>query len=700
MGACQGSLPLGVLALLQALVLAGAEDDQAIASAEGRGAASAPSQRWRVVNLEPVADGWTIGELRIFSDAGCINELTKQKSLTWETIASGSYNSPPARALDGATWTEWRAQCYKCQPRDAWLGVAFSAPVRVLCIRMWQWGRLSYKSSSVMLERWDTSLALWEPVLLGSRLDGGRWDQMRFVQCDYMPAPEYGRVQISNLGYYPSDATFSCSGMRILTGLRTFSCGTDGTWGGSPPRCWAILEVSIFIAVVLVLDVAAFMGYYFCVITRKASPIEGMSYIPEENMGEWSQDLFGACTDPKARTQQHALLQFFLCPCCRVADTWHGMGQLPFAWGAPLLHLFFPLLPCLGALVRGSMRDRLHIRATRMADLFVWVFCIPCVAVQEARTSDAVCTTCAEEIEAMKQDRLKREEILEKQHKAAYEEEDQRVKSKFGHSVEEHLQRANARHATNQHVSTLAAVATGQGRTNRQRTTMQQPQRATTRVRPQMLRGMSVVGGDVGATNSGNVAATVLGAQGTMVTPTTPNMPGGGEMSPRASSLATGTVPSSPDAASMGRLSPSAASAMTVALMAARQSSAARDAIAGRETPVTPVDVAGMPSTPNGPREPLSPSSGNGGVGGRISMAGMQMPREPTNEGAGPRLSSIMGTASMSGTASSPVGGSASIRDASIIMTRARPQPSAFDTAHLDLANVAGMASQASLSKY
>jgi len=257
----------------------------------------------------------------------------------------------------------------------------------------------------------------WEPVLLGRGLEGSRWDTLQFVTCAALEDPERGQVKVSNFGFYPSEATFTCSGMRIMAGARTLQCLPDGSWQGEPPTCYAMLQLIVILSVVLVVDAAAFIGYYYCVILRRAPPLQPGTFIPEESMYRWSHELLADVKDDPKLT----CLQFLFCPCCRVADTWRSMGQLPFSYGAPLLHLFLPLLPCLGTYFRQTTRARLNIRGSRLGDFVVWLCCCPCAAVQEARVADVLVVVCAEEAEAMRQDRLRKREILESQHKASLE---------------------------------------------------------------------------------------------------------------------------------------------------------------------------------------------------------------------------------------------------------------------------------------
>lgn len=138
----------------------------------------------------------------------------------------------------------------------------------------------------------------------------------------------------------------------------------------------------------------------------------------------------------------YTFLTFICCPCCRVADTWRGLGQVPFKVGAPLLHFLLPLLPCIGAFVRGNLRHRLGIPGTRFSDLTAWLCCLPCAAVQEAKTADIICQICEEEAMAMRQDQERRREILESQHKAAYEAGSPKRAAKVGRPAEEEAPKA------------------------------------------------------------------------------------------------------------------------------------------------------------------------------------------------------------------------------------------------------------------
>merc|ERR1712216_935173 len=129
----------------------------------GDGPLAKASLRWRILNLSPVTYGWVIGELEFYSDTGCSRQINVLEQETPpEAIASGHHEAPPVRAMDRATWTEWRAQCYLCDPREAWLGIRLSQPEVVHCVKLWQIGRRGYKTAEVALERWDDLEKTWQ----------------------------------------------------------------------------------------------------------------------------------------------------------------------------------------------------------------------------------------------------------------------------------------------------------------------------------------------------------------------------------------------------------------------------------------------------------------------------------------------------------------------------------------------------------
>merc|ERR1712139_301553 len=118
-------------------------------------------------------------------------------------MSSGDENAPGSRAFDGLTWTEWRSQCYMCDPRDAWVGLSFSRPVLVHCIQLYQWGRRDYKTSQVMLQRWEagptgTNTGEWQDTLKGTSMGAEVWEKVSFTLCDEILAPEHGRVVVTN----------------------------------------------------------------------------------------------------------------------------------------------------------------------------------------------------------------------------------------------------------------------------------------------------------------------------------------------------------------------------------------------------------------------------------------------------------------------------------------------------------------------
>jgi len=100
---------------------------------------------------------------------------------------------------------------------------------------------------------------------------------------------------------------------------------------------------------------------------------------------------------------------FMCCPCCRLADTWHGAGQLPYHFGILLTQLLFPFLPCVGAYFRGAIRGRFSIRASRLSDLVTWLLCMPLAASQEAKHIDMLCAIASEEQETMRRDELRKQ---------------------------------------------------------------------------------------------------------------------------------------------------------------------------------------------------------------------------------------------------------------------------------------------------
>lgn len=409
-----------------------------LSEAEGTASAFEPSVRWRVVNLEPIIYGWALGELRFFGDAECSDsgELVGSASAVpdvavsdsdmsdvalsvLEIEASGSYTgSQPSNALDGLTWTEWRAQCYACEAEEAWLSVTFSQAVDVRCVSLWQWGEGDYRTARVALERWEAPSnagreGFWQRVLRGSGLGSGRWDAIRFVYCGPLQAPENGRVVITNDGYYPSEATFSCTGAQVFSGFPKITCSPEGDWyslGESGRRCWTLTEMIICMVAFFVFELLVFGGYYFFRVLPKdktAPPLTTESFIPEENQRGWTNDFL---LDLQEETRPHLLWCIF-CPCCRLADTWRGAGLVPYATSAVLTQLCCVFIPCMGAWLRASIRERLEISSRRSTDFAQWICCCCCAAAQEAKHVDDICEIALREGSALQRDLEKKAQL-------------------------------------------------------------------------------------------------------------------------------------------------------------------------------------------------------------------------------------------------------------------------------------------------
>eukprot|EP00930_Biecheleria_cincta_P086373 TRINITY_DN7567_c0_g1_i2.p1 TRINITY_DN7567_c0_g1~~TRINITY_DN7567_c0_g1_i2.p1 ORF type:complete len:471 (-),score=65.47 TRINITY_DN7567_c0_g1_i2:292-1704(-) len=361
-----------------------------------RGVDFEASSQWRVLNVVKVTYGWTIAELKFFSDAACSKELSS--SNTSEAIASGyDPGSPPSRALDGKTFTEWRAQCYVCNEKEAWLGVRFDEPAKVLCVQLWQWGHREYSASSILVQRWDVGSATeeggWRDVLRGESLGGSRWNEVKFVKCQDLAMPAEGTVKVTNRGYYPSDATFACNGIRLMDGEDKSVCGIDGTWSQQAPRCWAALELIAFITASFLLIFFWGFGYYRYVVLKKPPALESATFIPNDSLGNWTTPLMDECMH-----DQKPILQCLFCPCCRVADTWSQAGLLPYQFGVILQQMCCLCMPCVGAFFRQKLRRRFVIRReSSTTDFITWTFCPCCAVVQEAKHVDSLCVVAFEE---------------------------------------------------------------------------------------------------------------------------------------------------------------------------------------------------------------------------------------------------------------------------------------------------------------
>lgn len=411
--------------------------DGAESSPVGEGAHSLPSKKWRVITLGR-SYGWAMGEVELYKDPSCQQKLPiptassgkasskpgDNAELTSEVIASGYSNTRPDRAFDGLTWTEWRAQCYICEPRDAWIGLQFSAPVSVLCMRLYQWGSRDYRTSEAVLERWDSLARQWKGVLHASELDGDDWDTVHFIRCAELSPPDHGRVVVTNGGYYPSSATYSCSGARVMGGSDKQECLESGEWDGGKPQCWPAIAPVILVVTILGIEVSACAVYYVMVVRKKPPPLEDSTFIPEDQMGKWLTHEIHGIKEPVEEEEEdpvNYLLHVTVCPCCRISETWYSAGQVPFFVGAWIPHLLCPFMPCIGAYFRWQMRSRLMIKGSHMRDCLLWLFCVPCVATQEAKQIDKMCDVAAEEAEVMRQAAMRKQEREDKLREAREE---------------------------------------------------------------------------------------------------------------------------------------------------------------------------------------------------------------------------------------------------------------------------------------
>lgn len=422
------------LLLMYLLLQSGWPQVDATSLAQGLGPHAKASMQWRVINLKEVTYGWAVGELKLFSDTTCKNELMapaddKTKDdldvLSWIPISSGDNNAPVARAFDRLTWTEWRAQCYMCKEREAWLGLKFNMPVTVHCVQLYQWGVRSYKADDAMLQRWEagpagTNTGAWQDTLKGSDLSGETWDTVSFTRCDNIPAPDHGRVVVTNGGYFPSSASFSCSGARIMAGVDKQVCQPDGSWPETIPTCWPAIALVILIASIFTLELICFAGYYLVILRRTSPPLQSTTFIPDDSVGKFtSHELWGIAEKPEEddisdKKKPNLFLHVLMCPCCRIAHTWHSVGKLNYFVGSWLPQLCCPFLPCIAAYLRKDMRKRFSIKGSIAYDVFLWICCIPCVATQEAKHVDHICAIAEEEALVMKQSE---ERKVEKEHR-------------------------------------------------------------------------------------------------------------------------------------------------------------------------------------------------------------------------------------------------------------------------------------------
>eukprot|EP00746_Dinoflagellata_sp_MGD_P023698 gnl/MRDRNA2_/MRDRNA2_155584_c0_seq1.p1 gnl/MRDRNA2_/MRDRNA2_155584_c0~~gnl/MRDRNA2_/MRDRNA2_155584_c0_seq1.p1 ORF type:complete len:453 (+),score=68.82 gnl/MRDRNA2_/MRDRNA2_155584_c0_seq1:78-1436(+) len=382
------------------------------ASSSAAGAALAQSNRWRVVNLEPVTYGWAIAELEFYSDAFCSPETKlggqsfyneTDPTNTWVPISSGFRDSRrPERAFDGRSWTEWRAQCHVCAAEEAYLGIELEEEYSVKCLRIWQWGEREYGTSQVALEYWkgvgnDYSAAKWVVATKYGGVRSGGYSQLYLIPCEPLEIPSGGAREVTNDGYYPSTATYSCGGINFLGGDEVRECQQDGAWTGEEPRCWAPFELVSIAAGCLGFEFLIVLTYFLLVISRKPPRLNATTFIPPEHLGKWTSDAMSNFQD-----EQDMLCCVACCPICRIADTWHTAGLLFYPWGV-ILNSFIVCIPCMGMIFRRMIRDRFGIRDHWYNDVVMWCCFLPCAAAQEAKHVDTMVTIADEEVDVQRQ---------------------------------------------------------------------------------------------------------------------------------------------------------------------------------------------------------------------------------------------------------------------------------------------------------
>merc|ERR1712100_291266 len=114
--------------------------------------------------------------------------------------------------------------------------------------------------------------------------------------------------------------------------------------------------------------------------------------------------------DGSEKRPKKVLMHVLLAPCCRLADTWHSVGQVNYFIGVWIPQLCCPLLPCIAAYFRNQMRRRFLVKGSITRDLFLWICCIPCVATQEAKHVDHMCDIAEEEAEVMRRSEERKKE--------------------------------------------------------------------------------------------------------------------------------------------------------------------------------------------------------------------------------------------------------------------------------------------------
>lgn len=192
-----------------------------------------------------------------------------------------------------------------------------------------------------------------------------------------------------------------------MHGTESVECQGDGTWSGETPQCYPAIAVVIVVSVAFALELFCFGAYYIKVTMNKPPPLHSTTFIPDDTLGKFTSEAVWGVLDEEEddgseKRPKKVFRHVLLCTCCRLADTWHSVGLVPYFAGVWLPQVALPCLPCIAAYLRGQIRARFLIKGSLARDVMLWIFCIPCVATQEAKHVDHMCDVAEEEAEVMR----------------------------------------------------------------------------------------------------------------------------------------------------------------------------------------------------------------------------------------------------------------------------------------------------------
>mmetsp|Transcript_26563 Transcript_26563/g.61835 ORF Transcript_26563/g.61835 Transcript_26563/m.61835 type:complete len:426 (+) Transcript_26563:44-1321(+) len=189
---------------------------------------------YRIVNAMDVPQTWGIWELEFYSNTNCSTLLTGGVAIASSSLARGfghsvdhtaplgsqdtprtywqsspfadptdfNLHGPAPYAFDGNTTTNWWADCRNpCGAGTQWLGLNFSAPTPVKCVRILQDKDQDYASFSLALE--GHNAGNWSRITTfnaGTRAYGGVWEELSVPQgVAFVSSVSHARALDGNL---------------------------------------------------------------------------------------------------------------------------------------------------------------------------------------------------------------------------------------------------------------------------------------------------------------------------------------------------------------------------------------------------------------------------------------------------------------------------------------------------------------------